>query len=85
MTWNYRIIKTHSTYCGESYQIYTVNEVYYDKQGKVDGHTSDGISPSGETLDELKSDLENYKKAFDKPAIIYDNDTNEYLGEETPT
>ena len=53
MTWNYRAIKEIS----EGEEVYRVYEVYYDKDGQIDGWTQKPTYPQGETLDELRSSL----------------------------
>jgi len=54
MTWNYRAIKETSE--GETnYQVY---ECYYDHKGALEGWTEEPVYPQGETLAELREDLE---------------------------
>lgn len=77
--WNYRAIKE---VC-EDETIYRVYEVYYDKNGQIEGWTAKPTYPQGETLDELRSslimmlrdvdqqpelDMEELRKRFPEPA-----------------
>ena len=68
MSWNYRIMRRqHPT--GEA--LYGIYEVYYDKEGKVEGWTENSMTGEWETLDDLKGDLEYLLKAFDKELLEY--------------
>lgn len=70
MSWNYRIVST--PYPSEDHEIsrtFEVHEVYYDAEGSVCAVTERNVSPFGETEEELRADMENYKKAFDKPVL----------------
>jgi hypothetical protein len=53
MSWNYRVVKS---------------EVYYE-DGKVDGWTEDAIAPGGETVDELREELQRMISCLDKPVL----------------
>jgi len=53
MTWNYRAITETSD--GEI--ACRVHEVYYDKDGQVEGWTAKPTYPQGEGLKELRSNL----------------------------
>ncbi len=64
MTWNYRITKIDG--------FYSIREVYYDEEGKIESWTEDSVGIGGEFLEELKSDFEYYKKAFEKEVIDLD-------------
>ncbi len=68
MTWNYRIMKRkidHSTY---EFGIY---EVYYDDNGIIKGCTENSLTPTTESLDDLKFELELMKEAFDKEVLDF--------------
>jgi len=66
-TWGHRVIKWTSTHGDEYFEI---REVYYDRNGKIDGWTAEGIIPYGENLDELRETLEWMLKALEKPVLI---------------
>ena len=65
MNWNYRIIKDYDY---ESY--YVIREVYYGKDGTIKYWSDDPIGPTGDTVDELKEDLELMASAFNKPVLV---------------
>lgn len=69
MTWNYRIIKR--TF--DTGDLYAIHEVYYDADGNPFGHTVEPALPQGDTLDELRADFDNYRKAFDAPVLTGHN------------
>lgn len=65
MSWNYRVVKGESK--GEIY--YNVREVYYeDDTDHIVGMTYGGTG-IGNTVEELRSDLELMLRALDKPVL----------------
>ena len=67
MSWNYRVVRQKNklgTYYG-------IHEVYYNKKGKVSAMTQDLITPCGDTLEELKEDLQYMLEACNKPVLDY--------------
>ena len=70
-TWNYRVVKKTDPKTGET--VYAIHEVYYDDAGKPDGCTKNSIAPMGESLAELKRDMEYYLLALSKPVLEYDS------------
>jgi hypothetical protein len=77
MSWNYRVVK--HTDKGEEW--YGIHEVYYDKKDKPDMISEDPIDAHGMTPDELKSDLDMMRQAFDKPVVVYEDFLKEIMGE----
>jgi hypothetical protein len=80
MAWNHRVFKKviPSQIIGEteipSHEIYSIKETYYDDEtGQVDGHTFDDITPTGETLEELKECLERMLEACNKEILEVKN------------
>ena len=59
--WNYRVIECNL-------DGYEIREVYYHKDKPL-ASTLKGIEPYGETIEELKKDLELIAKALDKPIL----------------
>ncbi len=59
--WNYRVI--------ESEEVFRIHEVYYNSKGEITAFSEDPITPLGETLDELRGDLEYYLQALDRPVL----------------
>lgn len=69
MTWNYRVLKKeHHT--GEIEL--SIIEVYYDEMGNIDGWADD-IRPHGETLEELRRDLDHMIRALTAPILTADD------------
>ena len=68
MTWNYRVLKTNTGF--------GVYEIYYDEDAKPISYSAQGVSPRGETYDELSEDfLLRYRDAFEKPVLtVTEND-----------
>lgn len=62
-TWNYRVMRNGD--------LFAIHEVYYDENGKVEGYTQNPVCPSGESLEELKGDIEYYLEALNKPVLEY--------------
>ena len=67
MGWNHRVMKHKD---GED-DFFTIHEVYYDKEGKVNGYTAKGTSPGGNSLQELKENLKLMLKSLDKEVNLY--------------
>lgn len=59
--WNYRVIESEEVFC--------IHEVYYNSKGEITAFSEDPITPLGDTLDELKGDLEYYLQALDRPVL----------------
>ncbi|WDP89309.1 MAG: hypothetical protein HUN04_06035 [Desulfobacter sp.] len=68
MTWNYRIIKRHHAESGTT--TLGIHEVYYNEEGAIDSWTQGPMDPHGETLAELKADLEHFAEALEKPVLV---------------
>ena len=75
-TWEYRVAERVSSHpqIGEVVW-HEIIEVYYDDNGKLDA-TSDKICPAGDSVEDLREDLELMLLATSKPVI-----TNEELKE----
>jgi hypothetical protein len=57
---------------------YGIYEVYYTGMGKIENWTEDAVEPFGETVKELKKDLERMLKACDKKVLDYDRLTEQF-------
>ena len=68
MGWNHRVMK-HKDGDDDFFQIH---EVYYKENGEVDGYTANGTSAGGNSLQELRADLERMLKSLDKEVLIYE-------------
>lgn len=65
--WNYRVIrKYHEESDSSTYQIH---EVYYDDENMIEGWTQSPVEPMGESLAELRNDIQYFIKAFQKPVL----------------
>ena len=64
MTWNYRVI--------EDKEKFRIHEVYYNDAGEITAISEDPIVPEGETIEELKDDLEYYFAALKSPVLKKD-------------
>jgi len=82
MSWNYRVMAVQANPVKGWEEIYlTINDVYYDKEGRPNGYGElgepplyrHGETPGGDTLEELRGVLQNMTKALDKP-ILYGGD-----------
>jgi len=89
MGWNYRIFKhtdknpNHekgSDITSESFVWYGIHEVYYKDdnsddtdENEIDLISSDPINPHGQTVEDLKSDIDLMLEAFDKPVLDYND------------
>lgn len=68
MSWNYRVLKTED---GED-DFYQIHEVYYDKQGKVNGYTKNGATVAGNDIANVKSVLMKMLSCLEKDVIKYE-------------
>jgi hypothetical protein len=65
-TWNHRAFLHRHPEWGDWY---TIREAYYDKEGNVDGWTVEAIAPGGETIEELRTELQRMLKCLDQPVL----------------
>ena len=65
MVWNHRVVKREWKRADGSIEVvYQIHEVFYDKVGaKADSITLEPIAPLGETLHELREELERMHRA----------------------
>ncbi len=64
MVWNYRVI--------EYDRFFAIHEVYYNDKGDITAISEDQMHPQGETLKELKDDMEYFLQAFNRPVLKKD-------------
>jgi len=69
LTWNYRVMER--TFPKEEEKVYEIHEVYYEGE-KIVGISKEPIYLFGNSIEELKSDLEMQKAAFEKEILNYD-------------
>lgn len=70
MSWNHRIIKYTD---GEGTTHFGIHEVYYGPTGRPEMYTESASAPYGESLYELREDLQRMLAAFDKPVLTDDD------------
>ena len=85
MSWNYRAAKKRLTVdilkdevTGEVVDSYSedqfgICEVYYNDKGDITFTSKNFIEPYGETLEDLKANFDDMKKAFELPVLDLDN------------
>ena len=61
ISWDYRVIEHDGTF--------TIHEVYYNDKGDITSISQDPMGPSGDTLEELKNDMEYFLQALDMPVL----------------
>lgn len=61
MMWNYRVI--------EHEEMFHIHEAYYNDKGEITAISEDPMYPCGESLDELKGDMERFFQAFVRPVL----------------
>lgn len=73
MSWNHRVIRRFypNTHMDDS-MLYEIYEVYYDKEGKIEGLTEEPIKIREETVDDLRKTIERLTKCLEQPTIDYD-------------
>ena len=67
MTWNYRVIRRPDP-SGASDR-FGIHEVHYDSFGRIEMWTEASCDPFGESLAELKADMEMMSAALSKPVL----------------
>lgn len=68
MNWNYRVMKREISEDVFEYGIY---EVYYDDDGAVSSWTENSMTPTVDSPEGLREELEIMKKAFDLDVLDY--------------
>lgn len=61
MSWDYRVIEHNG--------MFTIHEVYYNDRGDITSMSQDPMGPSGDTLEELKGDMEYFFQALGLPVL----------------
>jgi len=79
MTWNFRVIRRTDLH-GNHY--YTIHEVYTNGSGSIGMWSKDAIHAQGDTLGELKQELEWMLDALKKPVLKEVDDKLVEVGED---
>lgn len=74
MIWNYRVMEHDG--------IFTIHEVYYNDKGDITAISEDPMGPSGETLEELKGDMDYFLQAFNRLVLKKNEIEFPAMGEE---
>ncbi len=61
MSWDYRVIEHDG--------MFTIHEVYYNDKGDITFISQDPMGPSGDTLEELKGDMEYFLQALNMSVL----------------
>ncbi len=61
ISWDYRIIEHDGAF--------TVHEAHYNEKGDIISISEEPMGPSGETLGELKDDMEYFLQALNRPVL----------------
>jgi len=67
MTWNYRVIRRPDP--SGAPDRFGIHEVYYDTSGRIEWWTEESCDPFGESLAELKADMEMMSVALSKSVL----------------
>lgn len=73
MSWNHRVVRRFypNTHMDDS-MLYEIYEVYYDKEGRIEGLTEEPIKIREESVDDLRKTIERLTKCLEQPIIDYD-------------
>jgi hypothetical protein len=74
MSWDYRVIEHEG--------MFTIHEVYYNDKGDITSISEDPMGPSGETLEELKDDMQYFLQALGMPVLKKEEIVFAPMGEE---
>lgn len=70
MTWNHRVVKHIRHVRGQERIYFQIHEVYYDDEGEYEGRTTDAVAADGDTLEELREELQQMIWACNKEVLI---------------
>lgn len=74
MSWNHRILATEEFHLnGESEIVFSIHEVYYDKEGIPNGYTANPVKLSSDTLKGMKWTLKRIEECMKKPILRGDD------------
>lgn len=66
--WNYRIMRIQNHNKSDEYGVF---EVYYNKDGSVDGWTEDAVRIYTDNLEEIEKTLQYMKESLAKPILDF--------------
>ena len=65
--WNHRIIKRHDKKANIT--TFQIHEIYYNDNNEIEGWTESPVAPMGESMAELREDLQHFVEALEKPVF----------------
>lgn len=72
MSWNYRVMRL-ATLDGTPW--YQIHSVFYHENGKIKAHSARMVGVGGESLEELRGELETLRLALEKPVLEYSEES----------
>jgi hypothetical protein len=74
MSWNYRLVKTteKSKFFAEPVISYGIHEVYYNKDGKINGVTEKPVRIIGDNHLELYDTVNRIVECLNKKTVVYE-------------
>ena len=69
MRWNHRVIKVIDKAMGVDEEWYAIHEVYYNEDGMLAGYAERPATVGGESVEELRTVLEQMLRALDETII----------------
>lgn len=76
MTWNHRVVRQDTP----EGPVFTVHEVFYAAEDRITNWTERPVAPLGDSLDELRQEIEMFREACAKPVLV---ERDGHLVEET--
>ena len=74
ISWDYRIIEDEGAFI--------IHEIHYNDRGDIISISEDPMGPSGETLEELKDDMQYFLQALGMPVLKKEEIVFAPMGEE---
>ncbi len=65
--WNHRVVKRHDKKA--KITTFQIHEIYYNDNNEIEGWTESPVEPMGESMAELKKDLQHFFEALEKPVL----------------
>jgi len=72
--WNYRLTVETKNLPGEDAKVWSVREIYYDDQNKIEHWSAEPIDFQALSLDDLRWMLDKFTEVLDGPVYDLDNE-----------
>ncbi len=70
MSWNHRVLASEEHHLnGEAEIVFSIHEVYYDKDGVPNGYTANPIRISTDSIEGMKWTLDRMQECLTKPVL----------------